>query len=219
MSRNHLHEDIELGRVTDARRCDGYPSLANFISQDSDAAIYRRFERLSARSLLYLQSELHDLEEQLENCDREDASKDADVAARKSARSWDHLTSNAKTRTREADRLKLIRKIKAILKEYHEFLVLQSQVYALEGPGKRTLAAFRRWFSPAVQGKVIPVLGGRDKDLLDDRKDLVALAPMDEDRLNRFLQDYFGWFFRVCDQSPDKTIENLWKTDDRPHGL
>ena len=100
-----------------------------------------------------------------------------------------------------------------------EFLVLQSQVYALEGPGKRTLAAFRRWFSPAVQGKVIPVLGGRDKDLLDDRKDLVALAPMDEDRLNRFLQDYFGWFFRVCDQSPDKTIENLWKTDDRPHGL
>jgi hypothetical protein len=35
------------------------PSFAEFI------AIYRKFERLSVRNLLYLQSELHDLEGQL----------------------------------------------------------------------------------------------------------------------------------------------------------
>jgi hypothetical protein len=52
----------------------GYPSLAAFIASDRDksTAIYRRFDRLSARNLLYLESELQELEERQDALDAED---------------------------------------------------------------------------------------------------------------------------------------------------
>jgi len=43
----------------------------------------------------------------------------------------------------------------------------------------------------------VPVLWGRDRELFRDERDLVALAPVDSDRLNEFLRNYFGWFFKV----------------------
>lgn len=53
------------------------------------------------------------------------------------------------------------------------------------------------------------MLWGRDKHLFDDEEDLVALAPVETDRLNILLQDYFGWFFKFkhkgssCDSSSE----------------
>jgi hypothetical protein len=74
-----------------------------------------------------------------------------------------------------------------------EALILESGVVALSKPGKRTLRAFRRWFgSPDT-----PVLWGQDEELFNDERDLVALAPVESDRLNEFLRNYFGWFFKV----------------------
>ena len=43
----------------------GYPALARFIGSDKDFFIFRRFNALSARSLLYLQDELIELEDKL----------------------------------------------------------------------------------------------------------------------------------------------------------
>ena len=43
----------------------------------------------------------------------------------------------------------------------------------------------------------MPVLWGRDQELFKDERDLVALAPVDSDRLNEFLRNYLGWFFKV----------------------
>lgn len=42
-----------------------------------------------------------------------------------------------------------------------------------------------------------PILGGPDEHILDDPRDLVALAPTDDDRLSGFLKDKFGWCCRV----------------------
>ncbi len=72
-------------------------------------------------------------------------------------------------------------------------MVLESQVLALSPPTSRTLKAFRRVFT----SEPIPVLWGRDRDLFNNERDLVALAPVDTDRLNIFLQTYFGWVFKV----------------------
>jgi len=46
---------------------DGFPSLANFIASDTDrtSLVFRRFDKLAARNLLYLQSELTELEHKL----------------------------------------------------------------------------------------------------------------------------------------------------------
>ena len=57
--------DFELGHLSNPRpaRLEGYPSLAHFIARDGEAAIFRRYAGLSARNLLYLQSQLYELEE------------------------------------------------------------------------------------------------------------------------------------------------------------
>ena len=98
------------------RRLEGYPTFAEFISKDKDAAIYRKFENLSARNLLYLQSELHDLERQLEEVDRGDAKNIGDENAQRAARLWTHLAndSNAQARARR----QLHAEIKVKIREY-----------------------------------------------------------------------------------------------------
>jgi hypothetical protein len=74
-----------------------------------------------------------------------------------------------------------------------EALLLESNVLALSKPSFRTLRAFKRWF----EASAVPVLWGRDQELFQDERDLVALAPVDSDRLNEFLRNYLGWFFKV----------------------
>ena len=98
----------------------GYPSLAAFIASDRDksTAIYRRFDRLSARNLLYLQSELQELEERQDALDAEDLH--GDLQAKKSARNWQVLKKRAKQQDnkREKDQLELVLEIREKLKEY-----------------------------------------------------------------------------------------------------
>lgn len=88
-------EDIELGpRKGNFSPLEGYPTVAQFISQDSDASIFRSFQKLSARRLLYLQSQLADLEAQLERLDSLDAETQYNTAARKAAGSWAHYSGS-----------------------------------------------------------------------------------------------------------------------------
>ena len=74
-----------------------------------------------------------------------------------------------------------------------EALVLESNVLDLAKPTSRTLRAFKRWF----EFSTVSVLWGRDQELFRDERDLAALAPVDSDRLNEFLRNYLGWFFKV----------------------
>jgi|SRR5882757_7260248 len=52
----------------------GFARLALFISSDKEhsSSLYRGYERLAARNLLYLQSELRELEKRFNDLDRED---------------------------------------------------------------------------------------------------------------------------------------------------
>lgn len=198
--------ELELGFPSTVRsaRLDGYPSFAHFIAKDSDAAIYRKYAHLSARNLLYLQSELHDLEGKLRQLDREDAKDINNEEAQKAAREWKHYSDPNNGRASQQKALQ--EKIRLKLKEYHEALLLQSQVLALSTPSHRTLKAFRQWFA----SKDVPVLWGHDQNLFTDERDLVALAPSETDRLDVFLQDYLGWFFKEKrpPESGDDTIDS-----------
>lgn len=68
-----MTNDPEDGRV-EIQFVNGYASLAAFIASDADksTAIYRRFDRLSARNLLFLQSELEELQALQDKYDEED---------------------------------------------------------------------------------------------------------------------------------------------------
>lgn len=198
-----MESDVDLEAMSDSfRQLKGYPTFAAFIAKDKDAAIYRRFENLSARNLLYFQSELHDLENQLEDFDRKDAKDIRDLNAQKAARLWTHYKNDSNEQAQR--RRNLQKTIKKKIKEYHKAMVLESQILSLNAPSSRTLRAFKRWFKPSST----PALWGRDEHLFDKENDLVALAPVDTDRLHLFLKSYFAWFFKV---------RSLPSTPQKPH--
>lgn len=73
----------------------GYPRFAAFIAEDKDksSTIYRRFERLGARNLLYLESELAELEAEQDAMDKE--YREESIERKATARSWKALRLQA----------------------------------------------------------------------------------------------------------------------------
>jgi len=98
---------------------NGYPSLAAFIASDKDrsTSIYRSYHRLTSRNLLYLEAELFELERRLDDLDDEDLK--GDISGTQFARSWTYLNSSDDPRCIE--RVKLIKEIRSLVKEYRMF--------------------------------------------------------------------------------------------------
>jgi hypothetical protein len=198
----------------------GYLSLAAFIAGDRDksTAIYRRFDRLSARNLLYLQSELQELGGRQDASDAEDLH--GDLQAKKSVRDWQVLKkrANQQNNEREKEHLELVFEIRDKLKEYSaydgedlvsrgnsdsrtgEAVLLKSTLLSTRQPSKRTFEAFYNVFHNVdATGVSFPTLGGPSTRVLDDRDDLAALhRPTEEDRLTTIVRQHFRWLFRVC---------------------
>lgn len=108
--------DVELGIPM------GYPALANWIAADPDneTYIFRKFNRLAARNLLYLQSELCTLEESLEKLDKE---IEGDVSLMESAMMWEVFVERANNEKRpEWEWMRLRNEIKEKLKEYRPYI-------------------------------------------------------------------------------------------------
>jgi hypothetical protein len=116
---DHSGGEIEKTLAT-TKYTKGYPSLAAFIASDHDKStvIYRRFDKLSARNLLYLQSELVELEAKQNAFDEEDVRGPMDTKA--CARDWAIFAERAKNpaNEREKKRMELAMEIRAKIKEY-----------------------------------------------------------------------------------------------------
>jgi hypothetical protein len=110
-----------------------------------------------------------------------------------------------------SDRVELHNKIKYAMREYRrcwtvpgfpdhhtngqsgEALIQEQQVRRFKPPTKGSLSNFKRYFAR----KDGNVLLGDDEDLLDEPRDLVALSPSEDDRLNSLLRYTCGYCFRV----------------------
>ncbi|RFU75426.1 hypothetical protein TARUN_6820 [Trichoderma arundinaceum] len=167
---------------------DGFAKVARWTALDPDKEtyIYRKFDELAARNLLYLQSELLFLENQLSQLDKYDAKSD-DMHLKDAIRTWETLAHQYHAGNENARaRMDLIIKIRAKIKEYHEALLLQSEMARLKRPTKRVLKAYREWFT-----KPYPVLGGQAKTFLDDATDLIGLNALETDYLSLLLRQYW----------------------------
>ncbi|WQF80553.1 hypothetical protein CDEST_05567 [Colletotrichum destructivum] len=176
-----------LDRATKSK--EGYANVARWMALDADGEthIYRKFDELAARNLLFFQSELLALAAQLDHFDEKDAETD-DMDLKDAAMTWETLERRAASDDRGAkSRMELIMRIREKIIEYHEALLLHSEITKLRRPNRRVLDAFLMWFK-----QPFPALGGRAKTFLDDPDDLVALNAVSEtDFMSEYLRRHW----------------------------
>jgi hypothetical protein len=99
----------------------GYPALAAWIAQDpnNESLVFRKFDYLSARNLLHLQSQVISLEQKLKRYD-EEMLRSSDMKLREAAMRWESLVKNAEDSQRvvEKERMNLYCEIQYKIKEY-----------------------------------------------------------------------------------------------------
>ena len=100
-------------------RLDCFKTFATYISTDDELLVFRRFNKANARALLYLQSELLSIEEELAEFDRTDAeSGNKELMA--SAKCWERLAARAIDHDEEQQRMKTINRMQEVLLKYSE---------------------------------------------------------------------------------------------------
>jgi hypothetical protein len=107
---------------------EGYPALAWRISLFPQTGIFRRFGALNARNLLYLQAELHDLEQKLVHAEKTDKSRGRGDFCK----DWQDLSESINTNNEEESKQwRLVLKIREKLKEYSALHIAHSSTCAL----------------------------------------------------------------------------------------
>lgn len=159
--------------------------------------MFQRFDRISARNLLYLQSELVELESQQDDYDREDLMASWDEKT--SRRDWKAFEQRSRNDgfPKEQERMQLVTKIREKVKEYKEAILLESAFLSLRRPSKQAYEAFRHefWNTASTKG-TFPSLLGASSSVYEDRDALVALIrPPEEDRLSAFLRKHCSVLF------------------------
>ncbi|KAF1990513.1 hypothetical protein K402DRAFT_304702, partial [Aulographum hederae CBS 113979] len=178
---------------------NGYPSLAEWMAGDPDneTFIFRKFNRLAARNILHLQSELVTLEKKLDVLDAEGQRGDAD--ARQSLRRWETFVEKAEDATSlEGRRMKILQNTKRCF--------FSSQIADLGHPRDSALRSLRSYMNNEDETQIL--LSGRAKSMLDDAADLAALRPpKDADLLSRFLQDH--WPRWATSESQETSLQTV----------
>ena len=113
----------------------GFQLYSSHIARDASYSIYRQFAVLNTRNILYLQSELADLEVQLQRLDAQGTGEDVDNDIWAISRSWRKMrdagvsfqesktaVANVQERQDPRDSWSVVLKIRRVLKEYSRLL-------------------------------------------------------------------------------------------------
>ncbi|KAI4926243.1 hypothetical protein J4E85_006535 [Alternaria conjuncta] len=113
----------------------GYPKLAGRMETMPEIAMFRRFGALNARSLLYYQSELAHLEDQLKELEAEDAnSPDGKKATYSMNAFWLNTADfevDGKLRDGDMRQRELVLQIRCVLKKYNDALIQQATIFRI----------------------------------------------------------------------------------------
>jgi hypothetical protein len=100
----------------------GFAALSSLLASDGDQEllIFRKFDEISARNLLYLQCELLLIEERLKKWDKKLSGSD-DMDLDEAAATWEVMLEQAKNGRREAkEMMELVGQLRAKMKEYRK---------------------------------------------------------------------------------------------------
>ncbi|KAK6344315.1 hypothetical protein TWF696_007955 [Orbilia brochopaga] len=170
----------------------GYPSTAAIMSTDAELSVYRRFDRLSARNLLYYQADLMYMESELDKLDEEDRlleNSDDKYHLRHFKELWEGRSD------RTMKRRNLIQDIRFTMKEYHECLFYYKQLMECSEPSDRVLTSIRNWRANQGDPPILDISEQAYEKTFE--ADLIALKPPKcDDPLSIFVQDNLGKFFK-----------------------
>ncbi|OCL08141.1 hypothetical protein AOQ84DRAFT_293747 [Glonium stellatum] len=138
----------------------GYPRLGERMGSAPEMAIFRRFGTLNAQMLLYMQSELIHLENELRELEWEDSRSDQPYRSKYSRDCF--FLHNPKT-PGDDRQLKLVMEIKAKLKEYNKTLKLQSFLTSMPEPSNCDLEHIQCYMESRDMGPLI--MTGPDADI------------------------------------------------------
>jgi len=97
---------------------EGYAKIASRIALNPELGIYRKFAALNAQNLLYLQAEIHGLEQELRDYAQNDADALDDQTRKLYSRDWNTL---ANARDHDRRQWDTVCQIREKLKEYSMF--------------------------------------------------------------------------------------------------
>lgn len=154
----------------------GFGSLASFMASDSDHSpfIFRRFDKLAARDLLYYQSQLAQMQAEQDELDVHDridinspeGGEDHRDQIRDCLQDWKcferaashsaSLTQNPADGTSSETwkkRMDLAMRIRATLRDYREALIQESAFLAMPTPSPQTMTAISRYFHGSAKSR------------------------------------------------------------------
>ncbi|KAK6002253.1 hypothetical protein QM012_001891 [Aureobasidium pullulans] len=226
-------------RMVAAKKADGYRLFSDFISSDPlrSTTIFRRFDRLAMRNLLYLESELAALESEVERLDMDLIPETminhlGDWTILKAEAEYAEEDASENISEEEARkqelmiaRMRLVKRIRVKVREYHEALKLMTEILALERPEHDDIETNGRifvqpdeddydhdhWQDKAESHAIIQ--GAMSLHLCDEyRKDLCTLAPqVERDPLTRLVESKHQLRSMIKDKTTGMTSLSKWK--------
>ncbi|CZR59927.1 uncharacterized protein PAC_09822 [Phialocephala subalpina] len=128
------------------RPVHGWPSLSQLMANTPDFAAFARFRDLNVKSLLYYQAELTDLRTKLHRLEWNDHRHGHfKNASRLTARIDKIILTEGSDDGREQRQWRLVKRMRTVLKEYNEALLLFSQISALPEPETYNVKSLRDW--------------------------------------------------------------------------
>lgn len=100
----------------------GFAALSSLMASDGDQEllIFRKFDEISARNLLYMQCELLSIEERLKKCDKK-LSSSGDMDLEEAAETWEVMVEQAGDGRAEAqEMMELVKELRFKTKEYRK---------------------------------------------------------------------------------------------------
>ncbi|TVY69010.1 hypothetical protein LSUE1_G008007 [Lachnellula suecica] len=194
---------------------EGYPQIANLMSNHEEFAILRNFGNLGMLNLLHMQSELMHLEEKY--CKISDDDENNSTIPYRSRDWWSLTREDCEGRSEQWD---ILLEIREKLKDYHEQIARQSSAMSRPKPNHYDLSFFREWLEDSRTGNF--PLRGIDRHAWNDiyESDLIALHPRETpDHFSRwFINTIVPYFHQVVGWRIKRPLvpnhEKMWSYSD-----
>jgi hypothetical protein len=143
---------------------NGFPRLAAFQASDPNFGLYRSYSYLHSRILLDLQSEITELEDELDHIDWDENDEDEDRPKCRATEAAEGETEDARTRR------VVLREIKTKLMEYDEVLINVRRLQAFQRPSDRDYRSVRRYHNNTK-----PLMDG-EMESIRSKEDIVSIS-------------------------------------------